>query len=349
MAPTRTLSPGAIPKRFAVISAVLLLAGCGAHTVGHGSRAEMNPIGPWQSAALQDHPLAGRIWVPGERRFITPDGLLSRLASRRFVLLGERHDNPDHHRVQAWITRRMIGEGRRPALAMEMFRRDQQPRIDAHLEDNPGDSAGLGRATGWSRSGWPPWQQYEAIVRPIVTAELPLVAANLARGEVRAVIRRGLKSVGAERLRHLGLERPLSARILAAIDREIADSHCGMVDAARSRPFTHAQLLRDATLAAVMRRAAATADGAVLIAGAGHARKDRGVPYHLRRTTIGATEIFSLGIVEVVESQDVPATYGAIYGASDLPFDAVWFTPRQEREDPCEAFRSMRKKRTERK
>ena len=77
--------------------------------------------------------------------------------------------------------------------------------------------------------------------------------------------------------------------------------------------------------------------GKVLIAGNGHSRADRGVPWYLGRGAAGAA-IVSVGLLEVVPGEDDPAAYAASFGAEDLPFDFVWFTPRVDDQDPCEVY-----------
>lgn len=307
------------------------------------------PVPPWQSELLRDHPLTGRIWLRGEEEFISPAELFVQAARARYLLLGERHDNADHHRIQAWMTAARIDRGARPALVMEMFRENQQAAIDAYRRARPDDSTGLGGAVGWSRSGWGPWSQYEPIVRPVMQNRLFLIAANITRARIKAIYRKGYGALAQDRLKTLGLDRPLATKVLEAIDKEIAQSHCGMVDARKARPFTRIQVVRDASFAAAMIRGSAIGEamalgapgsgGAILIAGAGHVRTDRGVPVHLKRKGIEATEIFSLGLVEVAEGKTEPGAYAGIYGAERLPFDAVWFTPKRSREDPCAKFK----------
>ncbi len=301
-------------------------------------------LGPWKSTQLRGHPLVGRIWVPGEDRYIEPGRLLKRMAAAKYLLLGERHDNRDHHRIQSWITARLIDQGRKPALVMEMFRASQQRVIDAHLKAHPGDSAGLGKATGWDRSGWPKWRYYEPIVRPAIAKGYPVIAANLSRATIRGIYKEGLKGLPPKRLDALNLRQPVAKKILSAMDREIVDVHCGLLKAARARPFTQIQLLRDAEFARAMRRAGALSQGAILISGTGHARRDRGVPFHLRRAGIPPDEIFALGVVEVAQNEEKASAYAAIYGAQHLPFDAVWFTPRHVRADPCAKYKKTHKR-----
>src|SRR4051812_674712 len=48
-----------------------------------------------------DHPLVGRVWDVKNATFITRDALWAKLVTADYVLLGEKHDNPDHHRLQA--------------------------------------------------------------------------------------------------------------------------------------------------------------------------------------------------------------------------------------------------------
>jgi uncharacterized iron-regulated protein len=80
----------------------------------------------------------------------------------------------------------------------------------------------------------------------------------------------------------------------------------------------------------------ATAGGAVLIAGAGHVRRDRGVPAHLATAAPGAV-VASVALVEVADGAERPADYAARWGGT-VPFDHVWFTPRTDDGDPCDAF-----------
>jgi uncharacterized iron-regulated protein len=79
-------------------------------------------------------------------------------------------------------------------------------------------------------------------------------------------------------------------------------------------------------------------DGALLIAGAGHVRTDRGVPFHLGRRVPDAS-LVSLAFLEVDAEAKAPAEYAARFEGT-LPFDYVWFTPRIDDTDPCARLRA---------
>src|ERR1043166_2498265 len=100
----------------------------------------------WKSPLGRDHPLTGHIWDVSAARFIDRETLVERLARADFILLGERHDNPDHHQLQAEVLRSLIAAGRRPAVGFEMLGLDDADAVASYLAAAPNDAAGLGRA-----------------------------------------------------------------------------------------------------------------------------------------------------------------------------------------------------------
>jgi len=81
-------------------------------------------------------------------------------------------------------------------------------------------------------------------------------------------------------------------------------------------------------------------DSAVLIAGAGHVRKDRGVAALLARLR-PRQKVVELAFAEVSDDADQPYEYADAFAAPRLPFDYVWFTPRENMQDPCERFKKQ--------
>ncbi|HSR71547.1 MAG TPA: ChaN family lipoprotein [Kiloniellales bacterium] len=298
-------------------------------------------LGSWQATIGIDHPLTGRIWRPGAGLFVTPEKAIGRLATVTFRLLGETHDNPDHHRLQGWAIERLAARGLLPAVAFEMLTPEQAPALAAHRAARPGDVTGLETALAWSESGWPAWPLYEPVFRAALEARLPILPANLSRERIRAVVREGAAAVlGAEEAAALGIDGPLPAALEDALRAELVESHCGQLPESLAARMVEAQRTRDARMAAALFEGAdrPDTDGAVLIAGNGHARIDRGAPYYLVQRGVSSEDILSLGFIEVSEDLRAPADYAEHFGAIALPFDLVWFTPRAERKDPCAEF-----------
>ncbi|MBI4956525.1 MAG: ChaN family lipoprotein, partial [Myxococcales bacterium] len=148
--------------------------------------------GGWQQPLLADHPLVGRIYRPGARVFTTRAELEAALARARYVLLGEKHDNRDHHRLQAELVTGLARVGRARAVAFEMIDVAAQPVVDellARSATSPPDVDALAAALRWDASGWPAWSMYRPVFAAALGARARLVAANLSRTDAMAVAR----------------------------------------------------------------------------------------------------------------------------------------------------------------
>lgn len=314
--------------RSPLLLAALLLPACASP-----SRAAPGLAVAWKSPLQRDHPLVGRIWNVPEARFGTESELRAAVGAGRFVLLGETHDNPDHHALQARLLEAVLATGRRPALGFEMLDPEQQPAVDALLAGPDPTPAALAAAVGWDRTGWPPFALYEPIFRVGLLARLPIVAANLPRAEARAVVHRGAGALPAPLRGLLEGAGPLTPEEAAVRREEMAASHCGHLPEPMLDPMVLSQRARDAHLAMAL-VAGATPGGAVLVTGGEHARRDRGVGEFLRVAGVAPGAIVSVGLKEVdPEERSAPGEL------EPAPYDWIVFTPGVDRGDPCEGMR----------
>jgi uncharacterized iron-regulated protein len=300
----------------------------------------------WVSPLHRDHPLVGRIWEPRAARYVDEGALSAAVAGADFVLLGEVHDNVDHHLLQARLVRAVLASGRRPALAFEMLTEDQQPLVDAALARAPKDPNAVAKAVDWKHSRWPEFAVYRPIFAAGLEAGLPIVAANLPRAEVKAIVSKGKEALDEDLRARLARDEPLPEPVLAALREEMRESHCGELPEPMLDPLVLAQRARDAQMAA---RLATAGDGrgGILITGKGHVRTDRGVPAALSKDAPGRA-VVAVAFVEVDPEQREPTGYGEEEGTKGtLPYDFVVFTPGAEREDPCEGMRERTRQRAE--
>src|SRR4029453_10334933 len=96
-----------------VALALLIAAG------GCGRAAQIG----WGSPGGREPPLGGKGWGVSANTAIREATLNARLAGSRFVMLGERHDNPDHHVLQAKLVRALVEAGRPPGVGCEILSR----------------------------------------------------------------------------------------------------------------------------------------------------------------------------------------------------------------------------------
>lgn len=283
----------------------------------------------WEESGGVAHPLVGQIYRVADGGPVSETDLIDDAAAADFVLIGERHDNRDHHRLQARIVRSLQRDARQPrAVAFEMIGADRQLDIVEYLDRHPGDAAGLGAAVGWASHGWPEWALYEPIARAALANGAQIVAADLNEAEKRAVFGQGAPALRTSFVRRTGLDRDFPAGLTSDLQDELHEAHCGQASPEVLSGMYQVQRARDAMMADRL-AAASGKGGGILIAGNGHVRNDRGVPWYLARLEPGARTL-SIGLVEVRENlRRLP---------HDLPYDYVWFTPGvDDGLDPCAA------------
>ncbi|MGE0699204.1 MAG: ChaN family lipoprotein [Hyphomicrobiaceae bacterium] len=279
--------------------------------------------------------------------------LAATLAEGGIVLLGEVHDNPAHHALQAWLIAGPPGERperyRPPALVLEHVVADKQPVLDrlagtdaTSRADPPEKRAdALLSALDWDHSGWPDRAMFAPVFRAAVASGMPILAGNPARATLRAVAKGDSEALDADARRRLGLDVPLPVHLMDDLLSELEASHCGVMPKAAFTGMAEAQRFRDAFMARALSSAAERHGGAVLLAGNGHVRADRGVPYALRRAS-PAARITTVMLLEVAEGEETGNAPLAADADGRPLADFVVLTPRTQRPDPCEEMRKRR-------
>ncbi len=232
------------------------------------------------------------------------------------VILGEVHDNPAHHQVQAGALQQL----RPKAVVWEMISAGQAQKLAAA---DLTDSVALSATLDWESSGWPAFDLYAQVFAAADGAVQ--FAGHVPRDAARAAMETGAAAAfGAEAVR-FGLDQPLPQNQQVAREADQMASHCDALPQDMLPLFVDVQRLRDATLAQAVTAAMEQTGGPVaVITGNGHARSDRGLPVYLLAAAPDL-QVFVLGQSEA----------GQIEGRFDQVLDAA----PAARPDPCEAFR----------
>ena len=264
-----------------------------------------------------------QIVVPGGGADIDRGSLVKRLAGADVVILGEVHDNPDHHANQAWL----VGQLKPSALVAEMLKQSDTTPIRRYL-DGGGDWDGLAAVVDWEKSGWPDWGMYKPIFEALGRGGV-IAGAGLPRSVVRRVMTEDAADLIEDARFRPALRRAMAPELQAELEDEMIESHCGHLPREMAPMMVSAQRLRDANLAAVILKVTEHWSGqVVVITGNGHARKDRGIPAFLAEVA-PQLKVVSIGQLET-EAGTPP-------GAE--VFDFAWLGAPHPRTDPCEQLR----------
>ncbi len=281
---------------------------------------------------LQDHQLAGKIWDVRKARFIDSDQLMAALMAGRYLLLGEIHDNIEHHRRQAQIIAGLSRAKIDAQVYFEMIDRRQGEKL---RRTQVSDADRLVEILEQDDAGWDYRNQYRVVFQQVLDAGYSPEAANMPRDEVRRAMKQD-ESVIADEVRQCLHSAAFSDQQYQAVKQEIMESHCHMMPADMIEPMVLGQRLRDASMA--LNLSAARAPVKVLITGNGHARQDRGVPMYLRARAVPPQQVVAVGMVEVEEGGVKPQDYFQSWDGIP-PYDFIWFSARFDRPDPCEELR----------
>ena len=275
------------------------------------------------------------VWHAPTAAIVDRETLHRALTQADYLILGEIHDNPRHHRIQA----ELLGEfadsvdDNKLAVGFEQLSLDQKTALDTYLQQSDADAQSLGDAVQWQASGWPDYAIYRPLFAATLQRNLPVIPLMHSADATREIMQDGSAAVlPATALERLRPDTLLDREQTAVVEREMQQSHCGKLPAAMLPAMVNVQIARDAFMAYA---AVEAANRAVIITGNGHARRDRGIPRFLQRLRPDARIV----VVTLLEAaQDTSPEMQASRRAGENVTDFAIITPPQPREDPCLAF-----------
>lgn len=282
------------PLGAGALALALALAACAGRP--DGPVAEAVPVCPAVGGWLR--PASGE--VPDQR------ALFEALSRRQVVLLGESHENADHHRWQLQVLAGLYALRPDLVVGFEAFPRAVQPALE-RWSAGESDEAAFLREARWREV----WNIDPALYLPLLDFvrlnRLPLIALNVERDLVRRVGESGWETLPPDEREGLTVPRPARPAYLEALAETYRQhGEAGATEAeefdledAEFRRFVDAQLVWDRAmaeaLAAAVRRLGAPL--VVGIVGRGHLEHGHGVPWQL--ADLGVTDVAVLLPYEV--------------------------------------------------
>jgi uncharacterized iron-regulated protein len=280
--------------------------------------------------------------------------LLQRMAPAPIVLLGEVHDNRDHHRVRAgllleWVRRQ---PSRPAAIVFEHLDREHNEALrlaqgeppQRGRDRNHGEGPSLLElldAAGFDREGWG-WPAHLPLFEAAQASGARWIAANLSRASARRLSRE--PDAAVEPVLQAMLESSRwSADAQQSLSQALLQGHCNAIPASAVESIARVQRLRDAALALPLLDASERRS--LLLAGNGHVRRDHGVPLYLgafekEALVVGFEELD--GGTPAGGTADLASIVGAAR-ALDFArgYDCVCLTAGAAREDPCAELKGL--------
>jgi hypothetical protein len=265
----------------------VLLTGCGLMA---GAASDATP-----SACVA--PAQWAVPRPGGPAIETADRALAGLAQQQTVLLGETHDDPEHHRWQLHTISGLYALRPNMVLGFEMFPRRVQPALDEWVAGRLGDSEFLTRVE-WQRVWGYDFHLYFPIFQFARVHRIPMVALNIERALVSRVGDEGWAAIPAGEREGVSDPAPADREYTSRLYQSYLDhqspgghhtahqrqpSEADLADA-KFRRFVEAMQVLDRAMAQGIAERLRGSGPPLMVAimGSGHLRHGQGVPRQLR-------------------------------------------------------------------
>lgn len=227
------------------------------------------------------------------------------------LLLGERHDAPDHQRLQREVVLWLAERGQLAALVMEMAERGHST---SGLPRNASEAQAQA-ALQWNDAAWP-WRTYGPVVMAAVASGVPVHGGNLPRARMR------------EAMAQTRWDQHLPPAALQWQYEALREGHCGLLPESQIIPMARIQIARDASMAQAVQEALRPHQTVVLVAGGGHVLRTVGVPTH-----------WPVNLRSKVLLAQVHQAQSAIKNEANPDIDLVIKTPELPEQDVCAPLR----------
>ncbi len=291
--------------------------------------AQTTTANNWESPLYADHPLVGKLWHSASGEFVERTELWNRLDTAQYLILGEKHDNPDHHTLQLQLLNELIAQDHLSRLTLEMLDSSSTEALSNLYAQRFSNLDEIGDYLAWDKEGWD-WDFYGPLVKSAYQASLPIYAGNISGETVGRVYGEPTPPEIAS---------VFDDAVMQRLTTDIDESHCGMLPESQFASMVRVQQTRDYRMAQQL-ASNGSSKLALLVAGNYHARHDLGVPNYLlaQEQNLNRDAIVSLSFMEVQPGELDPAVYLDRF-SDQTAYDFIWFTPAVTSEDYCASLR----------
>ena len=236
----------------------------------------------------------GSVLLPATNKQISVVELIKDNSDKKIVLLGEHHDNMEHHRWQLQMINGLYTLHPDIVLGFEMFPRQMQPVLDKWINGDLTEQQFL-EDTNWNEYWSFDAQLYLPMFHFARMNKIPMIALNVDRGLIREVGQKGWKYVSKDLKEGISDPAPASEgyrQMLASVFMQHGENHGKgdseeLIKKAMAMPgfsrFVESQQVWDRAMAEAIATGVKDHPQSQLIAvlGSGHMMYGYGVPEQL--------------------------------------------------------------------
>lgn len=227
------------------------------------------------------------------------------LPTSQLLLLGEQHDASEHQELARLSVQSLAFKQKLSALLLEMVDDGQNTKgmpIDSTESD-------VRERLKWGDAGWS-WNSYGPIVMQAVRLGVPVIGSNLPNSKMSEV------------MSDTSWDAKVPSAVLSAHRESMIKGHCGLLPDSQVPAMARIQIARDERMARTAELWMSAGKTVLLLAGAEHVKKDRGVPLLLNTS---AANNMTVVWMQASTSANQDPTFA----------DVSWLTPPIAPKDYC--------------
>ena len=281
--------------------------------------------------------VAAGTWSDADSNIVKQTTLLKTLAKQQVVLLGEDHENAQHHRWQLHTIAKLHAIQPDMMLAFESFPRNTQPILDSWVAGKLSEKQFLDQVN-WQKI----WTYNPDYYLPLFyfarMHRIPMIAMNVNRSLVAEVSQKGWKNIPPEQREGITDPAPAQTAYLEML-ADIFSQHmpggghghgtdpsanidvAAMLNNPGFQRFSQGQLLWDRAMAEAIHKNHPRSKLTVAIVGAGHIMGGYGIPHQLN--DLGIKKIKTLmpwdGVLECAQLKENIVDY--VFGTDLISAD----------------------------
>ena len=134
-----------------------------------------------------------RVYDTQKKAFVDFEVMLADAVKADVIFVGEQHDDPNTHRLEAAILDGIVRRKVTPVVSLEMFERDVQGQIDGYLVGRIPEDEMLKTSRPWPRYA----TDYRGLVERAKAHGWPVIASNVPRRIASLVAKSGKEAIGS--------------------------------------------------------------------------------------------------------------------------------------------------------
>jgi len=310
-----------------------------------------------ERSVMRQDPLINKIISTRTVESVSFNTLIKDIGNYDVIYLSEKHNNPEHHKIQQRIIQNLINSGKNPSIGFEFFSMEHTPdllnftdsgKVEHAKKTEEIIEADLRKKLGWDTQSDEMWKYYFDILAIAKKERLKIAGIDIAPSLKKRITRKGIDNLSPIEKEMIFATEPPDESYKDYMYSILKAVHCGMGSEKMQSKLYDTWVARNDKMALSITQLVKHGSGpVVIIIGRGHTEYGLGVINRVENIDNNITQV-NIDLQEISVNPSELSQYIQpleLQGYKPVPpADYLWFTQRVSYKDPCREFEKTLKK-----